>query len=84
MWLLFKFWSPAHHTRHNSGAKGLTCVHFALYFHDITCAGCAGMASHYTQASAVAGAVLVGDLRHLFAVTVQHLFSISPLGIVYS
>jgi len=32
MWLLFKLWSPAHHTKHNSGAKGLACVHFASYF----------------------------------------------------
>jgi hypothetical protein len=48
MRLLFKFWYPA--TKHNSGAKGLICVHFASYFHDITCTGCAGIASHYTQA----------------------------------
>ena len=34
--------------------------------------------------SAVAGAVVVGGFHHLFAVTVQHLFGISALGIVYS
>lgn len=34
--------------------------------------------------SAVAGAAVVGDLHHLFAVTVQHLFGITALGIVYS
>jgi len=50
MWLLFKFLSPARHTRHNSGAKGLTCVHFASYFRDITCTGIVGKASHCTQA----------------------------------